>query len=228
MDTGLEYGVVIVSSAVKDVMTADVVTVRGDTPFKDMASMLGMSRISALPVVDGAGKVIGLVSEADLLVKEAGQAVPPGWFAGLRRRHDHEKAVGITAAQLMTSPPVVIHPDESAQHAAWLMYDRGVKRLPVVDGAGHLVGIVSRSDVLGVFGRPDEEIRREVTDEVILGSFLMDPALFEVTVASGIVTLAGRPETAAVGRSLIERVRHLDGVVAVRDQLAYPELAYPE
>jgi len=122
----------------------------------------------------------------------------------------------------MTSPPIVIHPDEPVQHAAWLMYDRGVKRLPVVDEAGHLLGIVSRSDLLGVFGRPDDEIRREVTHDVILGRFLMDPARFEITVQGGIVTVAGRPETAEVGKILIEVVRHLDGVVAVQDQLTYP------
>jgi CBS domain-containing protein len=116
----------------------------------------------------------------------------------------------------------VIHPDEPVQHAAWLMYDRGVKRLPVVDEAGHLLGIVSRSDLLGVFGRPDDEIRREVTRDVILGRFLMDPARFEITVQGGIVTVAGRPETAEVGKILIEAVRHLDGVVAVQDQLTYP------
>ena len=97
-----------------------------------------------------------------MLVKEADQASYPGFFTGLRRRRDHEKAAGISAADLMTSPPIVIRPDEPVQHAARLMYERGVKRLPVVDDAGHLVGIVSRSDVLGVFGTPDEEIRREV------------------------------------------------------------------
>ncbi|MGO9217596.1 MAG: CBS domain-containing protein [Streptosporangiaceae bacterium] len=210
------------SATVKDVMTADVVIVCSDTSFKDMASMLSMSRISALPVVDEAGKVIGVVSESDMLVKEADQACHPGRLADLRRRREHEKAAGITAAELMTSPPIVIHPDEPAQHAARLMYDRGVKRLPVVDEAGHLLGIVSRSDVLSVFGRPDDEIRREVTHDLILGSFLMDPARFEITVQDGIVTVAGRPETVEVGKILIEAVRHLDGVVAVRDQLTDP------
>ena len=104
-----------------------------------------------------------------MLVKEADQDSHPGRLAGLRRRREHHKAAGITAAELMTSPPIVIHPDEPVQYAAWLMYDRGVKRLPVVDEAGHLLGIVSRSDLLGVFGRPDDEIRREVTHDVILG-----------------------------------------------------------
>ncbi len=70
------------------------------------------------------------------------------------------------------------------------LYDRAVKQLPVVDEAGYLLGIVSRSDVLGVFGRPDDEIRREVSHDLILGRFLMDPARFEITVQDGIVTVA--------------------------------------
>jgi CBS domain-containing protein len=211
------------SATVKDVMTADVVGVRRDTSFKDMVGMLSMSRISALPVVDEAEHVIGVVSEADMLIKEADQGSDPGFFTGLRRRRDHEKAAGICAADLMSSPAIVIRPDEPVQHAARLMYDRGVKRLVVVDEAGHLVGIVSRSDVLGVFGRPDEDIHREITGQVILSAFLTDPRLFDVTVRDGIVTIAGQPETRELGQEIVAAVRRLDGVVAVHDQLSYPE-----
>lgn len=211
------------SATVKDVMTADVVAVRSDTSFKDMVGLLSTSRISALPVLDAAEHVIGVVSEADMLIKEAGQASYPGFFTGLRRRRDQEKAAGISAAEVMSSPPIVIRPDEPVQHAARLMYERGVKRLIVVDDPGHLLGIVSRSDVLGVFSRPDEEIRREVAGRVIRHSFRTDPALFGITVQDGIVTMAGRPETAELGQELVEAVRRVDGVVAVHDQLSYPE-----
>jgi CBS domain-containing protein len=204
-------------------MTPEVVAVVRDTSFKDMASMLSMSQISALPVVDEAEHVIGVVSEADMLIKEADQASPPGFFTGLRRHRDHEKAAGLCAADLMTSPAIMIRPDEPVQHAARLMYDRGVKRLVVVDDAGHLVGIISRSDVLRVFGRPDEDIRREVTSQVILSAFLTDPRLFDVAVRDGIVTMTGQPETTELGQRIIEAVRCLDGVVAVQDQLSYPE-----
>jgi CBS-domain-containing membrane protein len=208
-------------------MTADVLAVRGDTSFKDMAAMISGSRISAMPVVDDAGKVIGVVSEADLLVKEVDQAAHPGLFAGLRRRRDREKAAGITAADLMTTPPVMIRPDEPVQRAALLMYDHGVKRLPVVDDTGHLTGIISRADVLSVFSRPDEEIRREVADQLILHHFLVDPARFTVSVQDGIVTLAGRPETDEVGRRIIDAVRRVAGVVAVRDHLLYSDSRRP-
>ena len=186
-------------ATVSDVMTASVVAVRGDTSFKDMATLLGSSRVSAFPVVDETGRVLGIVSEADMLVKEADQASHPGVFAGLRRRRDHERAAAVTAGELMTRCTVTIGPDEPVERAAVLLYDRGIKRLPVVDGMGHLIGIVSRADVLSVYARPDDDIWREVTDQVILGSFLVDPARFDVSVQSGIVTLSGRAETDQVG-----------------------------
>jgi len=156
------------NATVSDVMTASVVAVRGDTSFKDMATLLGSSRVSAFPVVDETGRVLGIVSEA-----------------------------------------------------AFLLYDRGIKRLPVVDGTGHLIGIVSRADVLSVYARPDDDIWREVTDQVILGSFLVDPARFDVSVQSGIVTLSGRPETDQVGHEIVDAVSHVQGVVTVRDRLEY-------
>ena len=206
-------------ATVRDVMTTSVITVRGDTSFKEMAAMLGSSRVSAFPVIDEAGTVTGVVSETDLLIKEADQAGHPGLFAGLRRSRDHDKAAGVTAAELMTSPPVTVGPDEPVQHAAFLMYDRGVSRLPVVDEGGHLAGIVSQVDVLSIFSRPDEDIRREVTDRVLRQDFLMEPERLQVTVHDGIVTLSGRPDTDQAGRDAIEAVQHIEGVVAVRDQL---------
>ena len=184
------------SATVRDVMTVGVIAVRGDTSFKEMAGMLGNSRVSGFPVIDQAGKVIGVVSETDMLIKEADRASHPEVFAGLRRSRDHRKAAGVTAAELMTSPPVTVGPDEPVEHAAFLMYDRAVERLPVVDEAGHLVGIVSQVDVLSIFSLPDEEIRREVTDRVIGQGPRMDSERLKVTVHDGIVTLSGRPETA--------------------------------
>ena len=209
------------NATVRDVMTASVVAVRGDTSFKDMAALLGSSRVSAFPVVDETDRVLGVVSEADMLIKEAGQASHPGQFAVLRRRRDHERAAAVTAGELMTRCPVTIGPDEPVEQAAFLMYDRGIKRLPVVDGAGHLIGIVSRADVLSVYARPDDDIWREVTDQVILRSFLVDPARFDVAVQSGIVTLSGRPETDQVGQEIVDAVSHVQGVVSVRDRLEY-------
>jgi CBS domain-containing protein len=101
------------------------------------------------------------------------------------------------------------------------MRDRRVKRLPVINNTGHLIGIVCRADVLRVFARADEEIRHEALEEAIAESFLVDSQPSAVTVHDGIVTLSGRPETDQAGRELVERVRHIEGVVAVRDRLSY-------
>ncbi len=167
------------------------------------------------------GRVIGVVSEADMLNKEADLATGPGPLASVLRFRDHDKAAGVTAAELMTSPPVTASPETTAGQAARLMRDRRVKRLPVINATGHLIGIISRADVLSVFTRPDADIRREATEEVIAESFLVDSRRFAVTVHDGIVTLTGRPETDQAGRDLVEVLRHIEGVIAVRDQLSY-------
>ena len=210
---------------VKDVMTTHVVSVTADASFRTMAAALREYRVSAFPVVDDDGKVIGVVSEADMLAKEALDSEPdgmPGMMAGLLRRREHEKARGTTAGDLMTSPPVTVKPDDPLERAARLMYTRKVKRLPVVDERGHLVGIIGRADLLSVFDRPDEDIRREILDQVIKHDLRTDPAAFTVTVKDGIVTLSGLAETSEFGNDIVQRVRHVPGVVAVRDRFSYP------
>jgi CBS domain-containing protein len=210
---------------VKDVMSTHVIAARKGASFKEMAGRLREHRVSAFPVVDDDGKVIGVVSEADLLTKEAldgGHAGMPGMISGILQRREEERAAGLTAGDLMTQPAVTVQREDSVEHAARLMYTRRVKRLPVTDAAGHLVGIISRADVLAVYSRPDEEIREEICDEVIPNGYLADPANFTVTVHDGIVTLEGKPDTAWLGRDIVDRVQHVQGVVAVRDRLSYP------
>jgi len=208
---------------VKDVMSVLPVWVSEGASFREIAVRLRECRVSAFPVLDAHGKVTGVVSEADLLVKEAVADEPNvvwGLLAGIVHHAARGKAAGVTAADLMTSPAVTIGPDETVEHAARLMYDRGIKRLPVVDRAGRLVGIISRSDVLAVFDRPDAEIREEIMTQVIAGR--SEPSWYSVIVKDGVVTLEGTPETAAIGRDLVRRARHVEGVVAVRDRLVYP------
>lgn len=115
-----------------------------------------------------------------------------------------------------------IGPDDSVAGAARLMHDRHVKRLPVVDDEGRVVGIVSRVDVLSVFDRPDSEIRDEVIKNVIVGSFALDPDAIHATVSSGVVTIGGQVKSRAVARDLIDALRHAEGVVGVRSRLSYP------
>jgi CBS domain-containing protein len=208
-------------SCVRDVMAARPVAVRKTASFKEMIIRMRKSRVSAFPVVDDEGRVIGVVSEADLLDKEADLATGQGPLASVLRFGDQEKAAGVTAAELMTSPPLTVGPDTPLAEAARLMRDHRVKRLPVINATGRLIGIVSRSDVLGIFTRPDAAIRREAVEEMIAESFTMDSRGLDVAVHDGIVTLTGSPETDQAGRDLVEAVRHIDGVIAVRDQLSY-------
>ena len=212
---------------VKDVMTTRVIWVKKDATFREMAIALRKNRISAFPVIDDDGKVVGVVSEADMLTKEALDG-EPGLFAGILHRRDAGKARGVTAGDLMTTAVVTVAPEDTVERAARLMYERKVKRLPVVDANGHLVGIISRADVLSVFDRPDEDIRREIQDEVIAGEFLADPETIAVAVKDGVVTFLGVPETSVAGHEMVRLARHVQGVVAVRDRLSYPPPARPE
>jgi predicted transcriptional regulator len=127
----------------------------------------------------------------------------------------------------MTHPAVTIGPDDLVRTAARLMQSRRVQRLPVVDRDGRLEGIVSRSDVLSVFRRDDDEIRREITQDVIADGYFTDPARLTVTVHNGIVTLEGKPGSAVLGAGIAGRVEHLEGVIAVRDRFVYPARSAP-
>ena len=209
-------------AVIRDVMSAHPISVRKTASFKDIARWLHEYRVSAVPVLDDDGTLVGVVSEADLLAKEALDSArrgPRELIAGIARRRAVRKAAGITAGDLMTSPAVTVGADDTVERAARLMYTRGLKRLLVVDAAGRLAGIISRTDVLAVFDRPDEEIRIEITGQVI--PRLSEPSWYVVRVKDGIVTLEGTPETISIGRQVLAQVRHVQGVVAVQDRLAY-------
>jgi len=210
------------SATVKDVMSTHVIAVREMASFKEIATRLREQRVSAFPVIDDDNKVIGVVSEADLLTKEALEGTVPRTLQSLTRQRVRSQVKAVTAADLMTKPAVTIGPGEPVSHAARLMFDKRVKRLPVTDDDGRLIGIVTRSDVLSVYSKPDPQIRSEITDDLIRGTFGCDPARFTVTVKDGIVTVEGTPETTQVGLDIIDAARHMEGVVAVRDRLTYP------
>ena len=213
------------NTLVKDVMTTQVVWVEQDTPFAAIAAALRDFRVSAFPVLDDAGQVIGMVSESDLLAKLAlggGEERMPGMITGLLRQHEMEKARGLTAADVMTSPPVTVMPEDSVEHAAKLMYLRRVKHLPVVTEAGGLAGILSRADVLVVFDRPDREIGEEIRSDILAYEAPAESGMFDVAVKDGVVTLQGRPCTCEQGHAIVFRARHVQGVVAVRDRFDYP------
>ena len=213
------------STTVRDVMSTHVIAVRQSAPYKEMAAMLHDQRISAFPVIDDDLKVIGVVSESDLLTKEALEGTVPRTLESLTHQRMRTQINAITAADLMTKPAVTISPDKPVSQAARLMFTSKVKRLPVVDRDGTLIGIVTRSDVLSVYSRPDSEIQRAVSQDLIRGMLLSNPASFTITVTNGIVTIQGTPETAQVGYDIISAIRHMEGVVSVRDRLHYPPAA---
>lgn len=207
---------------VGDVMTTNPAAVREDTPFKEIVTVLRDYRVSGVPVLDSADRVVGVVSAADLLLKEVDPVPRDGSFFETRRhRAQRRKAAGTTAAELMTTPAVTVTEPTTVQDAATTMHSKRVKRLPVIDTVtGRLVGIVSRSDLLSVFGRADPAIRQEVLDKVIAGEFLMTRRDFAVTVHHGVVDLRGQVERQSMIPALVEAVRRVEGVVDVRHRLA--------
>jgi CBS domain-containing protein len=206
---------------VRDQMTRDVATVGVSTPYKAVVELLESRRISAVPVLDPDGRVIGVVSEADLLAKVEFEGVDePAPFLD-RNRKARAKAVGTTAGDVMTSPAVTITPEESVTAAARLMDRKRVKRLPVVDTDGRLVGIVSRHDLLRVFVQTDESIRAEVLDGVFRRILWIEPPQVAVDVEGGVVTLAGELDQRSVVDIAVRLTTAVDGVVGVVNKLGY-------
>jgi CBS-domain-containing membrane protein len=213
------------STFVRDVMTDKVLWVKQDTPFTEIAAALHEHRVSAFPVLDEENRVVGVVSESDLLPKLAlggGEDPVPGMITGILRHHELEKARGVTAADVMSAPAATVGADDTIEYAARLMYLRRFKRLPVADAGGHLVGIVSRADVLAVYDRPDVEIGEEIRTDIAVCASRAGAGQMDVSVTNGVVTLTGRPRTCGEGHDVVRRARHVHGVVAVRDRLDYP------
>lgn len=207
---------------VADLMTTEVVSVDETAGFKQMVELIEQHRISALPVVDGQRRVIGVVSEADLILKEDRIDLGEHYvFESHRRRQERERAGGTTARELASVPAVTIGPGDSVQEAAKLMHDRAIKRLPVVDGDGRLVGVISRSDVLRVFMRSDDEIRREIVEDVIGRTMLLDAPTLVISVTDGIVTATGEVDRKTDAEILTRLSAAVAGVVAVESHIRY-------
>lgn len=208
---------------VRDVMTADVVSVPQDALFREIVQVLTRRGVSAVPVVDANRRVLGVVSEADLLpkVEFADGLDEPHLFEDRRHRAAREKATGVVARDLMSAPVVTVSADASVVEAAKLLESSYVKRLPVVDRWGRLIGIVSRRDLLAVFLRPDAEIRQEIVAEVLGRLLSIDPMELRVDVNEGIVTLAGQLECKSLVALTLKLVERVDGVVGVIDRLSY-------
>jgi CBS-domain-containing membrane protein len=209
----------LMSWTVADVMTTKVVTVSPQTSFKDCVDLIRIHGVSALPVIDEQSQVLGIVSEADLLVKE-------------ERRDAKRRRLGIvpsknlqvsarTAADVMTYPAITIGPAATVPAAARLMHKLQVKRLPVVDGTGKLIGIASRIDLLKTFMRSEESIRREIAENVLRKMLSVDPKTIDIEVTDGLVRLGGEVETKSLAELLVQMVERVEGSVGVEDRLTY-------
>jgi CBS domain-containing protein len=208
---------------VQDVMTHDVVVVAEQADFRDVVGLLRKHHVSALPVVDGSGRVVGVISESDLYLKQVEplRHGPGPLLRRHRQRLDQRKAAGATVAELMTAPPITIRRDQSLADAATRMYERGVKRLPVVDDTGAPVGIVTRSDLLKAYLRVDDEIRQDIVRQAVSKVIERAVETVQVEVHDGVVELDGWVTRRSQALALVARARATDGVITVHSKLAY-------
>jgi CBS domain-containing protein len=219
-------GQVVSMLTVRDVMTRSVISVRRTTPLKEVAQALIDNGISGLPVVDVDGAVLGVVSEADLLVKGQGaEAIrhrPLARFLGESRetRAQLDKLGATSAGDAMTAPAITITSGRSIHEAAAVMTARRVNRLPVVDD-GRLVGIVSRADLVRAYVRSDEQLEEAIRQDVILRILWLDPALFSVVVKDGVASISGRVQRRSTAEMIEHSVRMVPGVVDVHVSVSW-------
>jgi CBS domain-containing protein len=211
------------TTTVADVMTTEVAAVPETSGYREIAALLRRHGVSVLPVLGPDRQVIGVVSEADVLDLHASRELPKGAIRLAWQLRQWSRASKATAADLMTAPAVTITPDASVAEAARLLQDRHLTRLPVTDSQGRLAGVISRADVLGTLERPDDLIRHQVMTKIIAERFRLNPHAFQVTVSSGLVTIAGPVDNRSAAIRLIGAIWQVDGVCGVRDRLCYPK-----
>jgi CBS domain-containing protein len=209
---------------VGEVMTTPVITAEETMPFRHLVALLYASGIGAVPVTDPVGRVLGVVSNADLIAKAAGLPADPAG-PGLpfpRRRRERRMALARTAGELMTAPAVTVTPATAIGQAARIMSRHRVGRLPVRDPlTGRLAGIVTRSDLLRVYLRPCADIRAEIEAAVLSRAPAADRRRLAVVVSDGVVTISGRVELRSTALRLVTAARQAEGVIQVDDHLGY-------
>jgi CBS domain-containing protein len=205
----------------RELMTTDVITIGSDAPLKEAARRMVEAGISGLPVTDEAGKLIGIITEADFVKREANRRAKRR--ARLLRWLDPTGVPGSyqTVGDAMTEEVLSLEADADHTLAARLMQQANIKRIPVLSQDGRLAGLVSRRDLLRVFARSDAEIRDEIADHVMVEVLWIDPKRVEVVCDDGNVILTGQLDTRSDASLLAELAGRVDGVVSVRDRLTW-------
>lgn len=198
---------------VRDIMTSDVITIGSDTPLKEAATTMATRKVSGLPVVDG-GRLTGIITESDFVSRIAEGS--DGLLSSVLRRQTPE--LGGTVGEVMSRDVIAVAPDDSVTYAARVMSKHQVKRLPVVDNAGRLVGVISRADLMSIFARDDGAIETDVRVGGVEGLIEAGESV-SVNVRDGVVTLSGTVDTLTEKRMLEEYARQVAGVVDVVSQL---------
>ncbi len=207
---------------VREVMTADPVTVTPATPLKYVADLLVRQKVSAVPVLSPRGKVIGIVAETDLLRKEELRRDPDSQHSlHLNYRARRDMATAETAGEIMSAAPASVRPGATVIQAARLMDRYEVTCLPVVDENGKLLGVVNPRNLLRVFLRPDGEIQEDIINDVLAGYLATNPALVQVEVTDGVVRLAGEVERKSMVDLIWPAIRAVEGVIDVEGELGY-------
>lgn len=206
---------------VATVMTTRVVTVTPETSFKEAVRILRRKRVSGLPVVDGTGRLVGIITEADLLNKVERREAESYVLESKQHRTDRVHAAAMDVGAAMTSEVVSIHPDYPIALAAREMHTRGFKRLPVVDEHGRLVGIVSRGDLLTVFLRTDRQVMADVKKVLDEAMAKHGARGLKARVISGVVELEGSFEERGRCEATVRAVTAIEGVVGVRSRMTF-------
>jgi CBS-domain-containing membrane protein len=202
---------------VVDLMTTDVVTVAPDSPLKQAARLMFRHRVSGLPVVDDTDRLVGMITEADFLRLQVEREISAEHgFAGPHPITEAERV-----SEVMSKGVITVDPEMSLGEAARIMTVQEIKRLPVVDDEGKLLGIISRMDIVALYTRPDEVIEDEIREDLIRRVLFVDPDGVDVRVSQGVVTLIGEIGTRTEAALMAELTRRLDGVVRVENRLGW-------
>ncbi|MFF9785852.1 CBS domain-containing protein [Streptomyces nigrescens] len=191
--------------SVADLMTPNAVVVQPGTPLREITRLLDEYDITAVPVIDEDERPVGVVSEADLLRRQTGKLGPS------------------TAEAIMTRPAVVACPEWSAVRAARTMEEKKIKRLPVVDESGRLIGVISRRDLVELFLRRDRAIQEEILEDVLMRTLGVAPSAVTVDVSDGTVVLSGTLERKSLVPIAVRLCDSVDGVVEVVDRLTFAQ-----